>query len=89
MNVTLQRCETLTGYYPRLHQLLARCSPKSHRAMSFTTCENAALPLTLKVAATGKPVIVLSGMATWPSLTQPSRLWMSLAPSAILATTIR
>ena len=55
----------------------------------IASCANAPLPLTLKVAATGKPVIVLSGMATWPSLTQPSRLWMSRAPSAILATTIR
>ena len=39
MNVTLQRCETLTGYYPRLHQLLDRCYPKPPRDVFYRLAE--------------------------------------------------
>lgn len=39
MNVTLQRRETLTGYYPRLHQLLDRCYPKPPRDVFYRLVE--------------------------------------------------
>lgn len=39
MNVTLQRCATLTGYYPRLHQLLDRCYPKPPRDVFYRLVE--------------------------------------------------